>query len=53
MLAVRTVIGDKGMIGNHFFWFFTLLGLTVPYRIWFSQHCDEVDFPITKVVTTR
>jgi hypothetical protein len=32
----------------HFFWVFTLLGLTVPYRIWFKQHCDFVRVAIVK-----
>ena len=32
----------------HFFWLFTLLGLTVPYRIWFSRHCDQVRVTVIK-----
>jgi hypothetical protein len=32
----------------HFFWVFTLLGLTVPYRIWFKQHCDFVRVTLIK-----
>jgi hypothetical protein len=53
LLAVRTVMGAKGT-GNirvHFFWLFTLLGLTVPYRMWFARHCDRVELLLAKIVT--
>jgi hypothetical protein len=52
LLAVRTVIGVVGSIQLHFFWLCTLLGFTVPYRMWFSQHCNEIDVILTKEVTT-
>ena len=32
----------------HLFWIFTCLGLTVPYRIWFSRHCDELRVAVIK-----
>lgn len=32
----------------HLFWLFTFLGLTVPYRMWFSDHCDEIRVTIVK-----
>ena len=32
----------------HLFWVFTCLGLTVPYRIWFSRHCDELRVAVIK-----
>jgi hypothetical protein len=30
------------------FWIFTLLGLTVPYRIWLARHSDVVRVMVTK-----
>ena len=32
----------------HLFWIFTCLGLTLPYRIWFSRHCDELRVAVIK-----
>ena len=34
------------------FWFFTLCGLTVPFRRWFSAHCDELRVAVVKEVGT-
>ena len=31
-----------------FFWIFTLLGLTVPYRLWFDRRCDEFRVSVIK-----
>ena len=36
----------------HLFWFVTLFGLTVPYRIWFSRHCDEVRVTLIKEISS-
>ncbi|GAX23004.1 hypothetical protein FisN_15Hh098 [Fistulifera solaris] len=30
------------------FWFFTLLGLTAPYRFWFDDQCDELRVSVVK-----
>ena len=30
------------------FWIFTLLGMTVPYRIWLSNQCDEIRVSVVK-----
>jgi hypothetical protein len=52
LLGVRTVIGGRGTgrLRLSFFWLFTLLGLTVPYRIWFERHCDRVEVVLAKEV---
>lgn len=50
LLAVRTVLGVQGHARLFSFWLFTLLGLTVPYRIWFNGHCDDANFLIVKEV---
>lgn len=53
ILAVRTVLGGRGtgLARIWFFWLFTLLGWTVPYRIWFAKHCDVAEVTLTKEVT--
>ena len=32
------------------FWFFTLLGLTVPYRMWLARQCDEIRVTVVKEI---
>lgn len=51
ILAVRTGLSDVPMAQTLWFWFFSLLGMTVPYRIWFARHCDEVEITLTKTIT--
>ena len=53
MLAVRPVEGilSAKLFRLHLFWMFTLMGLTVPYRIWFSRHCDELRVTVAKETT--
>ncbi len=51
VLAVRTT--RRGPLSSrffrlHLFWMFTCLGLTVPYRIWFARHCDELRVAVIK-----
>jgi len=61
VLVSTTGIGapSTGLARRHFFWIFTLVGLTVPYRIWFSRHCATLQVLIEKevaeiaLVTTR
>jgi hypothetical protein len=50
MLAVRPVEGvpSTKLFRLHLFWIFTLIGLTVPYRIWFARHCDELRVTVVK-----
>lgn len=50
MLAVRPVEGvpSTKLFRLHLFWMFTLIGLTVPYRIWFATHCDELRVTVAK-----
>lgn len=35
------------------YWLFTFLGLTVPYRIWFNQLCDEIRVTVVKEVSSK
>jgi hypothetical protein len=32
---------------------FTLMGLTVPFRIWFARHCDELRVTVAKETSTE
>jgi hypothetical protein len=50
MLAIRPVEGvpSAKLFRSHLFWIFTALGLTVPYRIWFARHCDELRVAVIK-----
>jgi hypothetical protein len=49
MLAVQPQTHPIGKVFRlHFFWVFTILGLTVPYRIWFKQHCNFVRVTLIK-----
>jgi hypothetical protein len=41
------------MFHIHFFWLFTILGLTVPYRIRFGKHCDELRVAVIKEVSSK
>eukprot|EP00521_Asterionellopsis_glacialis_P018476 CAMPEP_0195295470 /NCGR_PEP_ID=MMETSP0707-20130614/17475_1 /TAXON_ID=33640 /ORGANISM="Asterionellopsis glacialis, Strain CCMP134" /LENGTH=350 /DNA_ID=CAMNT_0040356711 /DNA_START=124 /DNA_END=1172 /DNA_ORIENTATION=- len=51
ILAVRGDYGDESCGGSlipsfakvRYFWLFTMLGLTVPYRRWFAKHCDVAE----------
>ncbi|CAJ1946103.1 unnamed protein product, partial [Cylindrotheca closterium] len=53
VLVVNHSLGGAGtgLIKNLWYWIFTCFGLTVPYRIWFSQHCSNTEVTITKEVT--
>lgn len=50
VLAVRPVEGvpSTKLFRLHLFWIFTILGLSVPFRVWFSNHCDEIQVRIVK-----
>jgi hypothetical protein len=50
MLAVRP--DSHGLILRQrlAFWICTLLGLTVPYRLWFSDRCDEIRVTVVKEI---
>ena len=52
LLAVRPVRGASKisavLFRQHIYLLFTLLGLSLPYRIWFGKHCDEVKVTILK-----
>ena len=48
VLAVRPRKGLQKMFDIRYYWFFTLIGFTVPYRIKFGRHCDELRVTIVK-----
>ena len=50
VLAVRQVDGipSARLFRLRLFWFFTLIGMTVPYRLWFARHCDNLRVTIVK-----
>ena len=52
LLAVRPVPRARNISASlfrlHIFYLFTLLGLSLPYRIWFAKHCDEVRVSVVK-----
>ncbi len=48
ILAVRPPKGFQKVFNIYYFWIFTLLGLTVPYRIKFSNNCDELRVAVVK-----
>ena len=50
LLAVRPIEGvlSARLFRLHMFWIFTLLGLTLPFRVWFSRHCDELRVTVAK-----
>jgi hypothetical protein len=52
VLAVRPSAGMQKLFDIRYFWLFTLLGLTVPYRIRFGKHCDEVRVAVLKEVSS-
>lgn len=54
VLAVRPVQGvsSSSLFRLHVFWLFTLLGLSLPFRIWFGKHCDDLRVTVVKEVST-
>jgi len=36
-----------------FFWVFTCLGLTVPYRVWFKRHCEFLRVTVVKETSAK
>ena len=50
LLAVRPIEGvlSARLFRLHMFWIFTMLGLTLPFRVWFSRHCDELRVTVAK-----
>lgn len=52
LLAVRPVPHARNISASlfrlHIYYLFTMLGLSLPYRIWFAKHCDEVRVSIVK-----
>lgn len=54
VLAVRPVRRasnvSAALFRQHVYVLFTLLGLSLPYRIWFARHCDETKVNVVKEV---
>lgn len=50
VLAVGSVEGvpSTKLFRLHMFWIFTCIGMTVPYRIWFTRHCDCLRVSVVK-----
>jgi len=51
LLAVRPVRHaptSAALFRLHVYILFTLLGLSLPYRIWFARHCDEIRVTVVK-----
>ncbi|KAL7484371.1 hypothetical protein ACHAW6_010004 [Cyclotella cf. meneghiniana] len=52
LLAVRPVPRARNISASlfrlHIYYLFTLLGLSLPYRIWFAKHCDEIRVSVVK-----
>jgi hypothetical protein len=48
VLAVRPKEGVQNLFDIRYFWLFTFMGLTVPYRIRFGKHCDEFRVTVAK-----
>jgi hypothetical protein len=53
LLAVRSLprsshIISAALFRQHIYVLFTLLGLSLPYRIWFAKHCDEIRVTVVK-----
>jgi len=44
----RVLLGPVGRFSLRNYWIFTLLGLTLPYRIWFYNACDHLRLNVVK-----
>lgn len=53
VLVVRDADKYKWFHNLYMFWFVTLLGFTVPFRIWFSRHCDDVRVTLIKEISSN
>jgi len=50
LLVVRTGLSDVVFASQVWFWIVSLVGLTVPFRIWFSNHCHQTELSLTKTI---
>jgi hypothetical protein len=50
MLAIRPVDGapSSKLFRLNTFWIFTVMGMSLPYRIWFARHCDQLRVTVVK-----
>ena len=44
----KRIIPSAALFRQHVYILFTLLGLSLPYRIWFARHCDEIRVTVVK-----
>lgn len=44
----KRIIPSAALFRQHVYVFFTLLGMSLPYRIWFARHCDEIRVTVVK-----
>lgn len=50
MRSVPRATHSAAIFRQHIYVLFTLLGLSLPYRIWFAKHCDEIRVTVVKEV---
>jgi len=50
ILVVRTGLSDVAFASQLWFWIASLMGMTVPFRIWFSRHCQLAELTVTKEI---
>lgn len=56
LLAIQPSLGlgrHMHQFHIHHFWLFTILGLTVPFRILFARHCDELRVAVVKETSSE
>ena len=44
----KRIIPSAALFRQHVYVLYTLLGLSLPYRIWFARHCDEIRVTVVK-----
>jgi hypothetical protein len=44
----KRIIPSAALFRQHVYVLFALLGLSLPYRIWFARHCDEIRVTVVK-----
>lgn len=51
LLVVTHGLSTTTLTRTIWFWLFSLMGLTVPYRWYFSRHCLTAEVTLTKSIT--
>ncbi len=47
------MIPSAALFQKHLYVLFTLLGLSLPYWIWFARHCDEIRVTVVKETSIK